>query len=920
MTTAESREENYTAAEEDDDDGYAHSDEDVNSKDLESTPGEDEIDNEEITKLSEAAAYRTEQTKGALHVRFIAPGPNETKVSTILAYVGESEVLVEEDSAPVIHPSFESYYKPAVLNGLEEEVYFDCEAHPKYHSVYPGALTVHGYGLECWEFEDILGPLVKTEAEEGEGDEEDDDEDDDPILLPDVQLKQVLRRLSELRPAKGAAAEKESARLGADPEEDKLHVLQFIGSDPLKEAESRQAEKNGSPASASDDDKEDTVLDALFRALNRGLGIVDYSTDPNIGNHWIALHPEAGQQGMRLFIRQMIISAEILRRLEAGDDEGKSGKAKFDPKHLTVQAVSSLIICQQWMANVEMRMTPGLPLPPAKVVSNKEREQADAALQIAEGAMEIGMHELAAQTLATAIEIDPANVEYRQTLVHALLKAGEEEEEEENEAGAKVFYEQAVVEGRRLTQYAENDWLAWGFYAMARLAWGGIKESLQAWEHALELATDEDDKKTVKDNIAAARMAMVEEFLSASRIEDRHERHPAFMAIKDWDFDLLGNVLRWYSTVHKRQEEGLIAFAESIQWPYVDEVRKRVTGLYDRIWDLKEDNILFSLHDWMYGLHCPGHWFADSAINALVVCSASLKSLGVSSCDNIGLVLPGVTYWRTMTKVGRVLGALPGANSVNGWIGPCPPAKIDQGWKSGHKAQWVDIPFVAPALVHRAIKIGDIDPVNVREDEDADAYLEEVKDASKWTIPSPPQQDTQRYTVKAINLNPSSPDQDKDLDLVCDVTITFEVHSTNESETNNAENRSSIRRRLFHRDKSANIVCHDIHLEMLSTFVVPPECHMADGIGHPVHARELHLYQMKSWTPAQLADETTWKLAAVGNMLLINATGEGAEVMARAICSLRALSAVVRKPGGPCFRCAVESAKRLRILALIWCD
>ncbi|KAL2827119.1 hypothetical protein BJY01DRAFT_255787 [Aspergillus pseudoustus] len=928
MTTSETREEIYTATGPEQD-TYAHSGDDDDDNSSAASPDPTELEKQasfsKEHKLEVANAYRTAHRKGALRVRFVAPRPGETKVSTTISYIGEREA-VEEESPATLHPSFEAYHKPANLIKLEEVVYFDCEAHPKYHSVYPGALTVHGYAWECWEFEEMLGPQIKADA--GRSNDDDADKDEEPIPLSDVLFKQVVRRMSELAPAKEEAGKEAKlglyagASLGTDPEADKSDVIQFIGRAAMEEAEKRR-EKNIAGW--------DIVLDALFIALNRGEGILDCSTEPTLANEWVHLNPEDGHMGMCAFLRQMVISAEILRRLKSekseknadGDEDGDRAVKgfRFDPKHLTMQTVSSLIVAQQWMANQEPRWTRGLPLAAEKPVSAVARKQADEAVKIADQLIELGVYAVAADTLTVAVEIDPANVEYRQTRGHALLRAAQAEEEVGNEAGAKAIYEQTVVEACRLTQYLEKDWLTWALYAKARIGWGGIKEGLRAWEHALELATEEDDKQIIKDNIVAARMEMAEELISASHIQDRHEQRLAVKAIDDWDFDLLGNVLRWCSTVYTRQEQGLIAFAESIKWPYIEEVRHRVTGLYDRMLDLKEDDILPCVHDWLHGLSVPGRWYADSLINALVSSSASLKSIGISTSGNLGLVLTSATYWRTTTTLGRVLAALPGVVSVNGWVGPCPPAKVNQGWRSVPQARWVDVPFLVPALAHRIIKTGDNDPVDFCENEEIDTYLAEIMDVSKWTIPGTPEHDPQRYAVKSINLKPSQSDQDKELDLVCDANITFEVHNPEPEEPMKNEKRQSLTKRLFRRDKkTSETIRYDVDLRVLSTFVVLPKCHTFGEAGHPVHNRELHLFQLKAWTPAHLVDDDTWKNAAVGDVIVINATGEGAEIMARAICCLRSLSAAVRKPGGPCFACSVKSARRLRILALIWCD
>ena len=56
------------------------------------------------------------------------------------------------------------------------------------------------------------------------------------------------------------------------------------------------------------------------------------------------------------------------------------------------------------------------------------------------------------------------------------------------------------------------------------------------------------------------------------------------------------------------------------------------------------------------------------------------------------------------------------------------------------------------------------------------------------------------------------------------------------------------------------------------------------------------------------------------DVMVINATGRGAEVLARAWCSERGRNAVIRRAGGPCFVCAVRAASKagLGVGVLIW--
>ncbi|KJR82037.1 uncharacterized protein SPSK_03733 [Sporothrix schenckii 1099-18] len=95
-------------------------------------------------------------------------------------------------------------------------------------------------------------------------------------------------------------------------------------------------------------------------------------------------------------------------------------------------------------------------------------------------------------------------------------------------------------------------------------------------------------------------------------------------------------------------------------------------------------------------------------------------------------------------------------------------------------------------------------------------------------------------------------------------------------------------------------------------FVTPPPCR--DG-PHPIHLRDLSRFQKNIWSAEQLKDHTADDLGP-DDVLTINATGTGAEVLARAWCSENGKCAVVRRANGPCFVCALRAAD-IGVLTLV---
>ncbi|KAL3450510.1 hypothetical protein BJX65DRAFT_315974 [Aspergillus insuetus] len=871
---------------------YVHSDDESLPLDDTTTPDHDESDEEprdlgEIdTKLLEAEDCVFEQNKGGLHVSLYGPYQTSTKVSGILTHAGKL-LRIEEEGAGYLHPSFGAFlflshrlffchpqgsddaYGSYV--DYEDALYFDCEADPAYHHAYPGTLTIHGYGLDCWDYveETKYGLAI---VRRGYADVE-------PTPLPGASVKQLLRRVDDLKKRRadkfGLYGESQDYFVEEDTD-----LRQLIGEEAMSGVVSSSKDIHGSAV-------------ALLNVLNRGDVFADLTKNPCIAQEWNSESPEDAL-GMWTFIYQMIITAELARRLATG--EAKGGSSKF-----TRQVLASLIIADKWMSNAEPRMTEGLPLPDAREVLSQEREQTEELLALADEALEDEEPEpeLAAHYLGVAIALDPTNIDYRQARCRALIMAGEESAEVGDIEAVTRLYAEGVVDARRLTQYTPDDWTAWAFLAKAQLGRGAIKKCLQGWEQALAAAETVEEggevRKIIRENIGAARMGLAGEFLEMAGISDPAERHRDMNEIKEWDFDILGNVLKWWSNVHAQQEEGLVKFAESLQWPYVDEVRSRITGLFERLFGLEEKDVFRSLHDWLFGLLLPGNWFADSIMTSLVACTASLSKIGFSSSEQPGLVLPRVTYWRTSTVLGRVLGALPGVKSVNGWVGPCPPVQIDLDFEGEPQMLWVDVgatPRVPPNLQ----RVPFHDPVAYDGDgnEDAATYAAEITDPAKWTIPKPPARDERQYTLKSILLKHTKENETsfESADLICDALLEFVPTSKR----------------------------HTVLLRTSPVFVVPPKCEVSNAAGHPVHAREAGEYQIQAWTPGELVNDDAFAKAECGGVVVINATGDGAETMARAMCAFRGLNALIRIPQGPCYKCAVKATRGLKMGALIWCN
>lgn len=90
----------------------------------------------------------------------------------------------------------------------ESYVLLDVESHPKFENANPGTVTVEGFGLECWEFENEKPHTYNVFVNRAK--------------LPVMPVSKLLHRLDELQ--KGRRA------FGWDPTTDELNIKGMVGS------------------------------------------------------------------------------------------------------------------------------------------------------------------------------------------------------------------------------------------------------------------------------------------------------------------------------------------------------------------------------------------------------------------------------------------------------------------------------------------------------------------------------------------------------------------------------------------------------------------------------------------------------------------------------------------------------------------
>lgn len=346
------------------------------------------------------------------------------------------------------------------------------------------------------------------------------------------------------------------------------------------------------------------------------------------------------------------------------------------------------------------------------------------------------------------------------------------------------------------------------------------------------------------------------------------------------------------ATMHASQTQGLLQFAETIAWPYMDEARQHTSSLYTQL-IANPANVPDYLKDWLYGLVLPGKFFRHRILSCLVLACPSSKHLGFAPYYNSGLVVGNKSYWPKRSVLCRVLGGLRNPKLTCGWLGPVPaPVGVWSSWILVH-AKAVD--FTIPALDD--LTESNLDILGFSEDDatrDPVGTTREISDLTKWNPPMtlPARQRANTTDEGAVRLSAIRLQETVVAGSVAKwhlATLDFTCHGAQVSFT--------------------------LHSNPL--FVHVPKC---EGAAHPIHDRLAKKLMADVILAKDLRSNTI--VPTTKKVTIIDATEPGEEAMARAWCSETARHALVRKSGYGCFTCATNLAtKRLGLgfNVLIWC-
>ncbi|KAK4144707.1 small glutamine-rich tetratricopeptide repeat-containing protein 2 [Dichotomopilus funicola] len=830
-------------------------------------------------RLGELELFVSKKNSGALTTRIFGPYSGLAHVSAIVYWDGEKHdrdppVWVESEKGfvGVSHAAFELYKRKKYMMkhrrdkyespDSEDYVLLDPESHVKLENVNPGTVTVEGFGLECWDFEETK-PREQTIFV-------------NRSKLPVLRACRLLRRLNEIQTKSG--------KFGWSPTTEELNLKEFVGTLGIVYYDQNAAK----------DPKR--WIGNLFDLMNRTDIFADFLTESTVGLQWAS--PASDHCiGIWDFLRQIILSWELAVRLK----HYESGHLGFTPRIL-----ASLIVSDLWLKHVKIVLadqkieTEGLERPETA----EEKAKAEEFKENGNDSMKHGEYQKAVDLYTEAMKIDLGNAVYRCNRSAALIGIDNFEAAEED----------AYVATQLDPKYAK----AWSRMGMAILKQGQGKRAKKAYERALRVA-GKDGSPAMRKGLADAEARIKEAVKAINEEPDDEKAHNLRSAFLDEDWEIMGKTLELHSLVHEQQVEGLLHFAERIKWPYINEVRDYAEDAYSALRSGSTLNI--HLHDWLFGITLPGKWFAFKIMTALILCTPSLRDkVGIAHYYDCGLSLPTRSYWRVRTVLGRVLGCLPGVISLCGWIGPCPRVDFEPSLEVPTKPRHIRIKTrrVAPIEHHSDSADGIIhlgghhnpyySATRIQPNEEIDPYLADMKDSSKWIIPEPPVRDISTCSIESIKLTK--------LPLRTDIAQKAASSSSPDNDSsdlldieNETEYRASI---VFRRDDNTpDPITYKLYTNPI--FVIPPACHpgpKGDG-SHEVHMRELRYYRniwsierLKEHTPEADLDENEGEAP----VMVINATGKGAEALARAWCSERGRNAVIRKEGGPCFVCAVRAA------------
>ena len=517
-------------------------------------------------RLDAVELFWAQKADGALSVSMIGPNSYAARVTALVDWEGQngedrSSLWDDEDKGFVgaYHAAFELYRKREPIkrqrrkrygdSNDEDSVLFDPESNPRYENVNPGTITVEGFALEGWDYEEQFGKrraqtIIVSTADS-----------------PSISASRILRRLDQLR--------NDPEKLGWYPETDELNLDDFLCA----------GNTNFHPGDAW---KPIHRIGDLYRTLNRTDICIDFTLQSSITSEW-SLVKDLDGHGLWNFCWQIIVAKELSRRMEDYPDASISG--------LTSRVLASLIIADLWVENCEF-------IPRPTHITNEELKQAETPKDRAkaEDFKEKGNKALGAENFQEAVElytkameIDLSNPIYRSNRSAALFSLG--------------MYEDAYDDAWLATELDPKNAEAWARLGAAHLKLNDLEAAVQAYKTAIQIA-GKNVTAAMKQGLTNAKAKTEEAQNAFDNEKDVKKKHALRGELLDapWHFRHKG--LEFRSNVHERQVEGLLLFAERMKWPYLNEARDYAEDVY---YNFRGGALIpHHLMDWVFGMMLPG--------------------------------------------------------------------------------------------------------------------------------------------------------------------------------------------------------------------------------------------------------------------------------------------------------------------------
>jgi tetratricopeptide (TPR) repeat protein len=750
-------------------------------------------------------------------------------------------------------------------------------------------VTVEGFGLECWAYQEMIREWLWKRSNKTDNAE-----------LSLISKARLLRRLDEIQKSPGS--------LGRSPAVERMHLEEL-----LHIPDTRSDKRCSSDL--------ESVLDYICTSLDGNSSFIDFLKTPSIAKQIRS----ADTQTEISILRQIVLGWELAARIQ------NLNRPLPHLSRFTERVLANLIISSLWLKHVRLvlvdqKASVTKALKVAK--TTKERLEAEQYSQRGADALRENRFQVAADMYARSINIHQRDADSWGYCSEALMEMGKYEDAE------NAAYIAAQL---------QPTWQAMSLLADIMLRQGHGQRAKRACEKAIQLAGDDAHSFCLYDQLADAERKINEATDAIQRETDEDKAHQLLSNFLDEDWDTLGKKVEFTSLVTEQQEQGLLRFAESIRWPYINEVRNQVkqaqTGAFD-------GGLGSHLSDWLCGLTLPGKWCAAKIMTALITWTPTVrKKVGGAYYEQCGLSLSTCSYWRVRSIMGRVLGCLPGTVSLCGWIGPCPPVKFRSSRSTSETSSSRSTSETIRRVQIQALRlptpskpIGFDDDIHAQEidvssllnnlpvSENTPAYVADMMNWSKWVIPDTPVRDHSTYSIKCISLfkAPRKVCYNKKA-RVAEGPETHQMaaatSSGNRWESQDVKDDNKLKYIAiisFTKDGSEEINCF---LFSNPIFVDLPPCRPNTSNGHEVHVRDLNDYQ-NIWSIDELMKGTRDDFNGNKRVMVINATGNGAETVARAWCAEHGRHAVIRRAAGPCLVCSVRAASKegLDTRVVIWTD